>query len=117
MVDLPRSIGVRKAAELIFTGDTLSAGEALAAGLLNKIYPAENFFEHADKFLEKFTKLSRSSLVQTKIAFRKVLAEPDYEKALQIAESHYLHELMETEDAQEGISAFMEKRKPNWKGC
>ncbi len=115
MLDLPRSIGVRKAAELIFTGEIISAEEALAIGLVNKVVPDENFSGHAEEFLAKFTKLSRSSLAQTKSAFKKVLAEKDPEKALQIAESQYLHELMNTADAIEGIAAFMDKRETVWR--
>ncbi|MFQ5737501.1 MAG: enoyl-CoA hydratase/isomerase family protein [Acidobacteriota bacterium] len=115
MVDLPRSIGMRKAAELIFCGETISAREALAMGLVNRVFPAESFLEHAGEYLRKFTRLSRSSLAQTKKAFQKVTAEIDYEKALQLAESHYLQDLMVTEDAREGIASFMEKREAVWR--
>lgn len=114
MADLPRSIGVRKAVELIFTGEIISARDAMAIGLVNKVVSDEDFPKHADEFLAKFSKLSRSSLAQTKSAFKKVLAEKDHDKALQIAESHYLNKLMETADAHEGIAAFMERREPVW---
>lgn len=115
MVDLPRSIGIRKAAEMIFTGETLSAREALEAGLVNKIFPFESFFAEAEEYLAKFAALSRSSLVQTKRAFRKVITEPDRAKAMRVAESCYLDDLLATEDAKEGIASFLEKRETVWR--
>lgn len=114
MVDLPKAIGQRKAAELIFTGRTLSAAEAERIGLVNAVYPPEEFDAQAAEFLKKFSKLSRSSLAQTKSAFQAANACLDPEEALAEMEERYLKSLMATSDAREGIAAFMDKREPVW---
>ncbi|MFQ5568943.1 MAG: enoyl-CoA hydratase/isomerase family protein [Rhodothermales bacterium] len=114
MVNLPGSVGVRKAAQLIFTGETISAEEAERIGLVNAVFPAETFAEQADVFLQRFSTMSRASLIETKAAFREALTVTDPERALQVVEERYLERLMETHDAREGIAAFLEKRPPVW---
>ncbi len=114
MVNLPGAIGVRKAAQLIFTGEIISADEAENIGLVNAVFPDETFAEQADAFLQRFSGLSRTSLLETKAAFREALTIRDPERALEAVEARYLERLMATHDAREGITAFMEKREPVW---
>ena len=110
----PRMIGRKKAMELILSGDTVSAQEALALGLINKVVPETALQEEVSGWIEKFKKLSGIIL---KIAKEATLAglNDDVEKGLKAIEKIYLEDMMKTHDATEGLKAFMEKRKPIWK--
>ncbi len=114
MINLPSTVGVRRAAEMIFTGNTVSAEDAHQMGLVNRIWPDESFDEEAGRYLDRFSGMSRSSLIETKTAFREALSVRDPHEAIERLEDRYLHSLMETHDAKEGISAYLEKRKPVW---
>jgi cyclohexa-1,5-dienecarbonyl-CoA hydratase len=110
----PRLVGRNRTLELLLTGDIIDAGEAKAIGLINKVFPAQAFKEMAEEFLRKLTSLSGSVLRLTKRAVDHGL----YAKVadgISAAEQLYLGELMKTEDAREGLTAFLEKRKPIWK--
>jgi cyclohexa-1,5-dienecarbonyl-CoA hydratase len=112
---LPRLIGRKKAFELILTGEMISAVEAKQIGLVNSVVPAEKLKEATKEFVEKLR--SKSSVV-LKLT-RKALYEGfdlEFEKALGKATEIYLNSLIKTEDAVEGLKAFLEKRKPQWKG-
>jgi len=110
----PRTIGRKKAMELILSGDTISAQEALTLGLINKIVPEASFNEEVNGFIEKFKKLSGIVLKLTKKAALAGLND-DLDQGLKAIEKIYLDRLMKTEDATEGLKAFLEKRKPTWK--
>lgn len=112
---LPRLIGRQKAFEMILTGDMIGAFEAEQIGLVNKIMPSDKIEDGTREFVEKLR--SKSPMV-LKFA-RKALYEAfdlEFGKALEKATEIYLNSLMQTEDALEGLKAFMEKRKPQWKG-
>jgi len=110
----PRMIGRKKAMELILSGETISAHEALTMGLVNKVVPDATLAEEANGWIEKFKKLSGIVL---KLAKEATLAglNDDMDKGLRSIEKIYLDRLMKTHDAAEGLNAFLEKRKPNWK--
>jgi cyclohexa-1,5-dienecarbonyl-CoA hydratase len=110
----PRMIGRKKAMELILSGETISAHEALTMGLVNKVVPDATLAEEANGWIEKFKKLSGIVL---KLAKEATLAglNDDMDKGLRSIEKIYLDRLMKTHDAAEGLKAFLEKRKPNWK--
>jgi cyclohexa-1,5-dienecarbonyl-CoA hydratase len=111
---LPRITGRKKALELILSGETINAQEALALGLINKVVPNETLEEELEKFCGKFFPLSGLVLALTKKAFKAGLMDnPD--QGLKAIEKVYLQELMKTRDAEEGLKAFLEKRKPVWK--
>jgi cyclohexa-1,5-dienecarbonyl-CoA hydratase len=110
----PRIIGRKKAMELILTGETISAQEALALGLINKVVPEASFAEEARGYIEKFKKLSGVVLTLAKEATLAGLND-DMDKGLRAIEKIYLGQLMATHDAMEGLKAFLEKRKPTWK--
>ena len=110
----PRLIGRKKAMELILTGDTISAQEASALGLINKVVPEASLGQEVNAFVEKFTKLSGLVLKLTKEAILAGLND-DMDKGLKAIEKIYLNQLMKTHDAMEGLKAFLEKRKPTWK--
>ncbi len=87
---------------------------AKAIGLINQVFPSEVFREKAEEFIGKLTALSGPVLKLTKRAvdqsfYRNVI------DGIGAVEQLYLDELMKTEDAPEGLSAFLEKRKPVWK--
>ena len=111
---LPRIIGRKKAMELILTGETISSQEALTLGLVNKIIPEASLSEEVESFIAKFTKLSGAVLKLTREAALAGLND-DMDKALEVIERIYLDKLMKTQDAIEGLRAFLEKRKPHWK--
>ena len=111
---LPRIIGRKKAIELILTGETIGSQEALTLGLVNKIIPEASLSEEVESFIAKFTKLSGAVLKLTREAALAGLHD-DMDKALELIERIYLDKLMKTQDAIEGLRAFLEKRKPHWK--
>jgi cyclohexa-1,5-dienecarbonyl-CoA hydratase len=110
----PRMIGRKKALELILSGDIISAQEAFALGLINKIVPEASLAAEANGFIEKFKKLSGVVLKLTKEATLAGLND-DMDKGLNVIEKIYLDRLMKTNDAIEGLKAFLDKRKPTWK--
>ena len=110
----PRMMGRKKALELILSGDVISAQEALALGMINKIVPEASLAEEVSKFVEKFKKLSGAVLKLTKEATLAGLND-DAERGLKVIEKIYLDRLMKTHDAIEGLKAFLDKRKPTWK--
>ena len=111
---LPRIIGRKAAMELVLSGKTIPAKEALALGLVNKVVRRETLEKETREFVKPYLKLSSEVLRQTKSAVKAGLNE-DLEPSLQIIEDIYLSKLMKTHDANEGLAAFIEKRKPRWK--
>lgn len=112
----PKLIDRKKAFELILTGDTITASEAKSIGLVNQVFSVDEFEEKSNEFIKKFTSLSNVVLKITKNSINKSIGL-DYVDALKNIEDMYFNELMNTEDANEGLQAFLEKRKPEWKGC
>jgi cyclohexa-1,5-dienecarbonyl-CoA hydratase len=110
---LPRIIGERKARELILTGELFDAEEALRLGLVNYVVPGNELGAKTESVLAKLRELSSAALSMTRMGLD--LADVGFESALTTVENLYLHELMKTEDAEEGVRAFMEKRKPEWR--
>jgi len=110
----PRMMGRKKALELILSGDVISAQEALALGMINKIVPEGSLTEEAKGFIERFKKLSGIVLKLTKEATLAGLND-DMDRGLKVIEKIYLDRLMKTNDAIEGLKAFIDKRKPTWK--
>ena len=113
-VIFPRLIGRNRTLEWLMNGETLSATEAERIGLVNKVLPAEGFADHVNAFVSKFTAQSKAIIEMTKSAVDATLRRPVME-ALADAEKRYLNDMMKTEDANEGLRAFLEKRQPVWK--
>ena len=110
----PRIIGRKKAMELILSGDTIGAQEALSLGLINRVVPEARFAEEVNAFIGKFKTLSGVVLRTAKEAVLSGLND-DMDEGLRTIEKVYLDKLMRTHDATEGLNAFLEKRKPVWK--
>jgi cyclohexa-1,5-dienecarbonyl-CoA hydratase len=110
---LPPQIGIRKAVELTALGRTIGAEEARRIGLVSEVYPADEFEQRVEAYLDDIRKLSRpvvrlAKKATTAVARRSILAH------LEQTEHLYLDELMKLADAHEGIAAFIEKRAPAW---
>ena len=114
VVALPEIIGPKKTMEMVLTGDRIKAHEAERLGLVNKIVPSEELQTASIEFVEKLTKLSGAVLRLTKRAVRLGSTQP-FAEGLEAVEKLYLGPMMATEDANEGLTAFMEKRPPVWK--
>lgn len=111
---LPRVIGEKRARELILTGELISAAEAARVGLINYVVPENELATKTNELLDKLRGLSAAALDLTKRSIDAARGKP-FEGALKEAENLYLHDLMKTDDATEGINAFIEKRKPEWR--
>ena len=110
----PRIIGPKKAMELLLTGDRIRADEALRLGLVNKVVPPDELEAAAAELVGKLSAQSGAILRLTKRAVRVGGAGP-FAEGLNAVEELYLGPMTDTEDAHEGLAAFMEKRAPVWK--
>lgn len=110
----PRLVSRNRTLELLLTGEIIDAGEAKAIGLINRVFPAQLFRDKTDEFIRKLTSMSSSVVSLTKRAVDQGLCA-SVNEAISATEQLYLGELMGTEDAREGLNAFLEKRKPIWK--
>lgn len=115
-VILPLKIGNAKAEELIITGKTISAEEGKTIGLINNVFEDRDTMEkELNEWIEKnIIKKSASSLRYVVRASRTTFNHL-LRKMLPDVETMYINQLMSTEDANEGINSFLEKRKPEWK--
>lgn len=110
---LPRLLPPAQAHELLYGGGVISAEQALAYGLVNRVFARATFAEEARAFAATFLEHSRAALASSRKAVR-AAAGLGFAAGLAQAESIYLNELMKTQDASEGLAAFMAKRKPVW---
>ena len=115
MVTFPMLIGMRAAVDLILSGRTISAREAQRLGLISQVV-ADGVLENTvAALLEDLGALSPAVLGMTRRTLWKT-AGFDFEGSLGTVEEFYLRDLMKTNDAREGIRAFLEKRAPIWQG-
>jgi enoyl-CoA hydratase/carnithine racemase len=113
MVALSRAVRQKKAMEMLLTGEFISAEEALAEGLVNKVVPADELGSETKALAGKIAEASPLVIGVGKQAFYHQIEMP-------VAQAYaYTKEIMSFNasfaDAQEGICAFLEKRKPEWK--
>lgn len=115
VIPVSKSIGRKKALELLLYGDLVKAPDALAMGLINRVVPKEDLEQEARDWAES---LARRSPVAVQIAKKAYYAAEDmnYDKQFEYMNEAFAR-LCTTEDAKEGVSAFFEKRNPEWKGC
>lgn len=110
----PRRVGEVRALALLVSGEVLPAAEALRIGLVDRVVPRAELAGAVDAQLERYRAQSAAVLRLTKRAVREGAGVP-FEQALASLEEIYRDELMETEDAAEGLRAFVEKRAPVWR--
>jgi len=108
-------VGQKLAAELVLTGRSFDGREAERIGLANRAVPADKLKDTVSEYEARLLALSPAALAHAKRALYSWDAI-HFEKGLARAEEIYLKQLINTEDAQEGIRAWMEKRKAIWKG-
>ena len=110
-VMLPQMIGSKKAYEMILTGESLSAEDALALGFVNKVVPEAELHKTVNAILGRIGEFSAPVLEMTK---RVITCSMGLTEAMKLSQNIYLNELMDLEDVQEGLRAVLEKRKPVW---
>lgn len=114
MVFLIRQVGEKVARELLLTGRTIDAEQALAYGLLNEVVPAESLMDRAREIAGEIAANSPDAVRLTKELLSR---QPGVELFEALSSALNMNALVRTtEDFREGIAAFLEKRKPGWKG-
>ncbi|MHB8573118.1 MAG: enoyl-CoA hydratase/isomerase family protein [Candidatus Dormibacteria bacterium] len=111
---LPRLVGRTLAMDLLLTGRMMGADEALRAGLVNQVVPAAELIDAALAYAGKLAGQAPIGIAATKRAVFDGMSLP-IEEALQVERREFAR-ARASEDAQEGLSAFVEKRTPTWKG-
>jgi len=111
---LPRLVGKGRAMELVFTGDMISAEEARAIGLVNRVVPPESLMNEAKKMAKKILTKGPIAISNSKRAIREGL-EMGLREGMKL-EAKLFGELFETSDMREGVKAFLEKRTPHFVG-
>ena len=110
---LPKIVGRYRAFDLLFSGRKFHSDEALSIGLINKIVPRENLLNEATKLATIFTNKSPTTIKLGRAAFMRT-NDLDYRRGVANAVEDFCNAAV-TPDAQEGLKAFLEKRKPYWK--
>jgi enoyl-CoA hydratase/3-hydroxyacyl-CoA dehydrogenase len=108
---LPRLVGPHKALEMNLTGDAITAHDALEHGLVNRVVPDHELFDTAIAWARKLAGQAPLAIEEIK----KVSHKGDLDEGIE-AEKQGFADAFRTEDAREGISAFLGKRKAQWKG-
>ena len=112
-VPLSRCVGRKKALEMLLTGTMIDAREAERIGLVNKVVPRERLEEEAMELANELATKSPIALQMGKRSFY-TMADMEYAKALGYM-NEVMAELCATDDAKEGVDAFLTKRKPQWR--
>ena len=113
MARLPRLIGEYKAKELVFSGRLLRSDECLAWGLVNRVVPDDQLLEEGLKFAKSVAEKSPNSVRNVKHVLNRGV-ETDLPAALRQERERALIHCLTLPDSMEGITAFVEKRKPRW---
>lgn len=111
---LPRLVGMGRAKELIMGGEQIDAKRAYEIGLVNQVFPADQLLDAAKKFAKKLAGLPGFAIKMAKHSINY-----GYDLALDNAnrlETECCAQCFSTDDQKEGMTAFLEKRKPNFKG-
>lgn len=114
-----RDIGLKPAMDLLLTGRAISAQKALELQLINQVVPPEDVMTAALQYANKILACAPLAVRATKHCAHQGLAHADLESALRAqlkGKYQPLEVMLASQDTQEGLAAFMEKRKPNWQG-
>jgi 2-(1,2-epoxy-1,2-dihydrophenyl)acetyl-CoA isomerase len=111
---LPRLIGFQKASALMLLGDKISAKEAEKLGMVYKVFSSEEFEAEVQVLAESLAQMPTKALGMTKRLLNESMST-DLRSQLEL-EAKYQIEAAQSDDYKEGVAAFVEKRKPNFKG-
>ena len=111
---LPAVIGPKKTYELILTGQSLTAEEALQLGFVNRVVPEAELQTTVNELVARIVEFSAPVLEMTKRVIATSIGRPLGE-AMKRSQDIYLNQLMSLQDVEEGLRAVLEKRKPVWK--
>ncbi len=114
MAILFRTVGRKKGMELICTGQTIDAQEALRIGMINKVVPRDELQEEVLKLAGRLKSLSGATMSLGLEAYN-LIGDMEYSKSIRCLQS-LAAVLVDSPDSVEGCRAFMEKRKPVWRG-
>ncbi len=114
IIPMSYGLGKKKTLEMLLSGDMIDAKEAERLGLVNKVVPAEKLEEETFAFAKKLISKSPLSIQLGKNFYYQMIDLPFRQRF--VLNSEIMTRLATTEDAHEGIQAFMEKRQPVWKG-
>jgi len=112
---LPRLVGIGKACELVFTGQTVDAQEAKEIGLVNRVVSPEKLMEETFTMADRIVRMPPLALMISKRALYQGLRAPDLASQLQYETLALVH-LFGTADHEEGVRSFLDKRDPVFKG-
>lgn len=113
-VYLLRQVGEKRARDLLLTGRSFTAHEALAWGLVTEVVTADQLPKRTRELIAELLHNSPGSLVETKRLIERLASQPDLEPALEAAVRANTA-IRQTADFREGIAAFLEKRPPDWR--
>ncbi len=114
-IRLAKFVGLPRAKELIFSGRRIKADEAMAIGLVNHVYPAQDFMKHVLELARQISENSHSAVSRAKQLLNEFGESVGLNQKLD-AEAHAFGRLFGTADQREGMTAFIEKRKAKFKG-
>lgn len=112
---LTRIVGYQQAKEMVFSGRQVEAPEALELGLADKVAPTEEVLESAMEDAKKWATMPTAALAEAKRLFAETGSSSDFAAGMR-RESAAFQRLFSTNDAREGVAAFVEKRKANFTG-
>lgn len=112
VIPVSRSVGRKRAMEMLLYGELIKAPEAMAMGLINKVVPADELVMEARRWASVLAAKSPVAVQNAKSAFY-VAADLNYNKAFNYMNEAFAR-LCSSEDAKEGVTAFLEKREPTW---
>lgn len=110
-IRLPKLIGPARAKELIFSGEILDSERALSIGLVNRV--ADDVYEEAIRFANVILTRSQTAVKVAKKSIEFSMKEPDFDKTVNYEREAWAR-LFDTKEKEEGMTAFLEKRKPNF---
>ena len=111
---LPRLVGLSRALSLCLLGEKVKADDAQAMGMIYKVFPDDQFIENAEKIAQKLAEMPTKGLAYTKHLLNQSITN-NLNDQLEL-EKEWQYKATLTHDHQEGVNAFLEKRKPTFKG-